>query len=212
MDNIKEKMKQRWNKKGWNYDQADAHGIHNQKEKGQWLEIFKTIKDRPQKALDVGTGTGFLSLLLAEADFEVTAIDWSSTMLSQAQKKAEKKHLKIDFIESQTETLPFPDESFQLITARHLLWTLSKPEEALAEWYRVLKKEGVALADYSPKISKHNQHYSQEIEEKLPLNSNVNIDILKGLFENAGFKQVVIKTLKESSDHNQATFLIQAHK
>ena len=217
MDKIKKEIRDRWNEKGWEYDQATAHGVHDQESKKQWVNIFKSLEketgSKTLKALDVGTGTGFLALILAELDQQVTAIDWSTTMLNQAKKKAKEKDLEIEFIEGQTEGLPFPRDSFQVLTARHVLWTLTEPEKALSEWNRVLEKDGVVLADYSPKNINHNsEHYSQEIEEKLPLNKNINPEELRETFEKAGFDDINISKIKDKTKHNQATYLIQAKK
>ncbi|MEJ6951410.1 class I SAM-dependent methyltransferase [Natronospora cellulosivora (SeqCode)] len=217
MDKIKKEMRDRWNEKGWDYDKASAHGVHNHHAKNQWLNIFENLeKDRKSKyfkTLDVGTGTGFLALIMADLGYEVTAIDWSTTMLSQAEKKAEEKNFEIEFIEGQTEGLPFPTDSFQMLTARHVLWTLTEPAKALTEWYRVLEKDGIVLADFSPKSKVHNaKHYSKEIEEQLPLNKSIELEKLKELFEKAGFTYVSINKIKEETKHHQATYLIKAVK
>ncbi|TDA64042.1 MAG: class I SAM-dependent methyltransferase [Clostridia bacterium] len=92
-----------------------------------------------------------VALILAELGHRVTGIDWSVTMLDQAREKAQKAGLEITFVEGEIENLPFPDASFDLVVARHVLWTLVLPEQTLAEWHRVLRPNGRALVDYSPR-------------------------------------------------------------
>ena len=38
-----------------------------------------------------------------------------------------------------------PDESYDAIVCRHLVWTLTTPEQAFAEWHRMLKPGGALL-------------------------------------------------------------------
>jgi len=44
------------------------------------------------------------------------------------------------------QSLPFQSSSFDLVTSRHLLWTLPDPARAIAEWMRVLRPGGRIIA------------------------------------------------------------------
>ena len=72
--------------------------------------------------LDIGCGTGFLSLLLAAERHRVTAVDVAPTMLARARDKAEAQGLVIRFIEADIETLDLPAASQDLIVERHVIW------------------------------------------------------------------------------------------
>ena len=48
-------------------------------------EEFPQQKPEEIKILDVGTGPGFFAILLAEAGYQVTAIDYTEEMLKEAQ-------------------------------------------------------------------------------------------------------------------------------
>jgi ubiquinone/menaquinone biosynthesis C-methylase UbiE len=96
--------------------------------------------------LDVGTGPGFLALILAEMGHKVTGVDISQGMLEKARDNALMMNLNVDFRHADGERLPFEDESFDLLVNRHLLWTLPNPKEAIEEWARVLKPNGNILA------------------------------------------------------------------
>lgn len=96
--------------------------------------------------LDVGTGPGFLALLFAEMGCDVTAVDLSGEMLTKATENATKRGLAIKFYQGDAEKLPFPDECFDIVANKHLLWTLPEPEKAVQEWKRVLRKNGTVLA------------------------------------------------------------------
>ena len=78
------------------------------------------------KILDVGCGTGFISLLLAQIECDVTAIDNNVAMLKEAEKIAEELGFsnKITFMLKDTELMDFPDNTFDAVVSRNL-WTLA---------------------------------------------------------------------------------------
>ncbi len=97
------------------------------------------------KVLDIGTGPGFFSILLAEAGFSVTAIDLTPAMLNEARSNAGPLADRIRFLEMNAQELDFPDQSFDVVISRNLTWNLPDPERAYQEWTRVLKKGGILL-------------------------------------------------------------------
>ena len=117
-------------------------------EKSVWKKELKPFLKfgKDLSVLDVGTGPGFLALILAEMGHKVTGVDISKGMLEKARDNARARNLKIDFCHADGERLPFEEESFDLLVNRHLLWTLPNPKEAVEEWTRVLKQNGRILA------------------------------------------------------------------
>ena len=104
------------------------------------------LKLRPNTlALDVATGAGHTACYLAGKGFQVTAADISSGMLDQAKKQAAEKGLKIDFREHAAEKLPYPDNSFGLITCRVAAHHFSSPQSFVREAARVLKTYGYLM-------------------------------------------------------------------
>ena len=111
-------------------------------------EIIQCFPDRvPEsiRVLEVGTGPGFFAILLCELGYEVTAIDLTPAMLSEAKKNAGAQADKIRFIEMNAEAVDFADASFDIVISRNLTWNLPHPDKAYAEWARVLKPEGLLL-------------------------------------------------------------------
>src|SRR6202035_5140526 len=92
--------------------------------------------------LDIGCGTGFLSLELAGRGHRVTGIDFAPAMLALARQKAASAGADIHFEEADAENLPLPPLAFDLVITRHVLWTLPHPEAAIDEWIRVLRPGG----------------------------------------------------------------------
>ena len=94
-------------------------------------------------ALDVATGTGHTALAVAEYASEVIGLDVSSKMLAEARRLAtEQGRENVRFVEGSAEALPFPDNHFTLVTARHAPHHFRSVETFLAEVFRVLKGGG----------------------------------------------------------------------
>ena len=90
--------------------------------------------------LDVGAGTGALSLLAAELGYEVTALDLSEGMLSKARVKAEASGVELTFlIGPAAEPPPGP---FDAIMERHVVWTMPDPVTVLRAWRDVVVPGG----------------------------------------------------------------------
>lgn len=97
------------------------------------------------KVLDIGTGPGFYSIILAKRGYQVTAIDSSVGMLEEAKCNAGELAEKINFLCMDAQKLDFEDNTFDVIVTRNLTWNLPDPVGAYQEWKRVLRKDGVLL-------------------------------------------------------------------
>lgn len=105
--------------------------------------VISELKLRPNTdALDVATGNGHTAILLAKKGFRVIASDVSTRMLDEAMKLATEEGVNIDFREHTAEKLPYPDNSFGLVTCRVAAHHFSSPEQFMREASRVLKMYG----------------------------------------------------------------------
>ena len=95
--------------------------------------------------LDVGTGPGFFAILLAERGYEVTAVDYTASMLEEARYNAGRLGRSIRFFRMNAEQLAFADGYFDVVVTRNLTWNLPHPDKAYGEWRRVLKRGGLLL-------------------------------------------------------------------
>lgn len=59
---------------------------------GNWNVISGNRTNETYKILDIGTGPGFFSIILAEAGYQVTAVDYTEAMLEEAKKMQEHSH------------------------------------------------------------------------------------------------------------------------
>ena len=97
------------------------------------------------RILDVGTGPGFFAIILTELGYQVTAVDYTATMLEAAKHNAGVLADRIFFYQMNAEELTFSDSSFDVLVTRNLTWNLHHPEKAYAQWTRVLKPGGLLL-------------------------------------------------------------------
>ena len=145
-DSTSEVIRQHWDRRAGSFDNEGGHGLVSDAQRQAWLELLSSVAgDAPLDALDVGCGTGFLAMRLAELGHRVTGIDLSPQMLERARAKAEDAGLQIAFRVSDAVALDSADESYDLVVARHVIWNLPTPERGVAEWLRVLRPGGRLL-------------------------------------------------------------------
>ena len=106
---------------------------------------FPGVPRHEIRILEAGTGPGFFAIILAEAGYDVTAIDLTPAMLDEARQNAGPLASRIDFREMNAEALQFAGECFDVVISRNLTWNLPHPGEAYREWHRVLKPGGLLL-------------------------------------------------------------------
>ena len=127
----------------------------------RWLrELNVHIPEGQQlDILDVGTGSGFFAVLMAQQGHQVTGIDLTPAMLEEAAALAEHLKLNICFRKMDAQKLEFKEKTFDVVLSRNLTWTLPDPEKAYKEWCRVLRPGGIILnfdADYAKNVRSEN--------------------------------------------------------
>ncbi|MBA2442543.1 MAG: methyltransferase domain-containing protein [Rubrobacter sp.] len=109
----------------------------------RWTEVIsEQAGEPPKRVLDVGTGAGLLALLYAGLGHEVTGLDFSGAMLSEARARSGRHGLLAEFVLGDAEALPFESGSFDVVTNRIVIWALPEPGVAVREWARVLAPGG----------------------------------------------------------------------
>ena len=96
-------------------------------------------------ALEIGSGTGYFSLNLMQQGLigRLTATDISPGMLSQLASTAAGLGLDdVTTVVTEAETLPFDDESFDLVLGHAVLHHIPDLDRAFAEFKRVLRPGG----------------------------------------------------------------------
>jgi len=125
-----------WDEDAATYDRSSAHYPQRPHELAAWAATLRRLLPAPPATvLDMGAGTGFLSLLMAAQGYQVTAADISPGMLARLKVKAADAGLDISVAEC--DALQPPAGHFDAVVERHLVWTLPDPAAALAAWHSV---------------------------------------------------------------------------
>jgi len=88
---------------------------------GQREFLTAIIADQPKKVLEVGAGTGIMSVFLSQMGVEVLTIDNDPIILKQAQKIKEMFGGKNELMQGDAFSLNFPDNSQDIIFHQGLL-------------------------------------------------------------------------------------------
>ena len=105
--------------------------------------FFEILRDVNQlSGLDIGCGEGHNTRLLAKRGAQVTAVDISEVFVRHAQGWEDQEPLGIDYRVASAVELPFPDSSFDFVTAFMSLMDIPEPDRVIAQVYRVLKPGG----------------------------------------------------------------------
>jgi demethylmenaquinone methyltransferase/2-methoxy-6-polyprenyl-1,4-benzoquinol methylase len=117
--------------------------------------LVKLAAPRPGlRALDVCCGTGDVSFALAQQGAEVTGLDFSEPMLAVARRRRtgnakpsnpQSAICNPQFMHGDAQQIPFPDESFDIVTVSYGLRNLSSWERGLSEMWRVARPGGRLL-------------------------------------------------------------------
>lgn len=106
--------------------------------------LIRCIKaDGNEHALEVAAGTCICGRAIAPHIKDITCLDLTEAMLEQGKSLAEQEGIKnISFVTGNATSLPFEDESFDLVITRLSLHHFTDPEKPFREMQRVLRKGG----------------------------------------------------------------------
>ena len=137
-----QESQQYWDNLASTFDNEPDHGLRDPVIRETWTELLKTCLPQTNATiLDIGCGTGALSIVLARLGHKVTGVDLSPAMISLAQEKAVSHGLQIEF-HVMDAAFPQLSQQFNVIICRHLLWALPEPEQVLQRWTEFLKQKG----------------------------------------------------------------------
>ncbi len=109
-------------------------------------KVRETI-DPSQDILEIATGTGIISLAIADNAHTVTGCDISPEMIKVAQKKLEESHLNnVSFSVEDAYHLGFEGAAYNVAIASNTLHVMMNPGQALRSVHRVLKPGGILIA------------------------------------------------------------------
>lgn len=189
MSVISDQVRSFWDIDAATYDRSASHNPTSAVELAAWgATLRRLLPPPPARVLDVGAGTGFLTIQLARQGYDVTAFDLSAGMLARLADKARDAGLEVKTV--QGDAAEPSVEGFEAVVERHLLWTLPDPGRALEAWHNAAKRlvlleslwgaaagtgERLRRAGHSTlrRIRReqpdHHAEYSAELRAQLPL-------------------------------------------
>ena len=103
----------------------------------------------PRRLLDVGSGSGDMAVVLAEAfpQAEIVGLDLSAHMIALARERVADAELasRISFVEGNATKMPFDDRAFDAVVSQDTLHLLDDPLPMLSECERVLDAQGTLV-------------------------------------------------------------------
>ena len=224
-----------WNLRAQGYSQSNREEFADKQSLyGRLLSHWASqITAANPKALDLGCGPGFFSLILAQTGFDVTGVDASPEMIKNACENARANDLNIQFVLSDA-TDPDVRGPFDLIVTRNLVWNLPDPATAYKNWSKLLKSDGLLLifdgnhyyyltdSKYQFPESPRSSHkhicqvdplVMQKIAGKLPMSKHLRPEYDISLLQRSGLvvrQQQILRTVNRDNEDLVADFLIVA--
>jgi demethylmenaquinone methyltransferase / 2-methoxy-6-polyprenyl-1,4-benzoquinol methylase len=115
--------------------------------------VYEVAQAKPQRILDVATGTADLAISLKQAlpFAEVIGVDFAEPMLGVGRKKVTRLGLALPLLQGDGLNLSYPDNSFDALTIAYGIRNFSDRQRGLEEFYRVLKPGGkVVILEFPP--------------------------------------------------------------
>jgi SAM-dependent methyltransferase len=130
-----------WDAQAADFDDEPDHGLRDPQVRAAWAERLRGwLPAAPADVLDLGCGTGSLSLLAAEQGHRVTGVDLSANMLERA--RAKPAGYDAEFLAGDAAQPPVGGRRFDVVLVRHVLWALPDPAGALRHWRSLLRPAG----------------------------------------------------------------------
>ncbi|MFB6550084.1 class I SAM-dependent methyltransferase [Streptomyces sp. NPDC056405] len=130
-----------WDAQAAVFDDEPDHGLRDADVRRAWsARLASWLPARPGDVLDLGCGTGSLSLLAAERGHRVTGVDLSPAMVALARAKLAGRDAV--FLTGDAAAPPVGEQRFDAVLVRHVLWTLPDPGRVLRHWRELLRPGG----------------------------------------------------------------------
>ena len=175
----------RWIKEeDWEWGRAISHEEYIKALNGDWDVKLTPVKFVPhewfgdfkgKKLLGLASGGGQQIPIFTALGADCTVLDYSDEQLASEKMVAEREKYKVNIVKADmTKTLPFEDESFDIIFHPVSNCYIEKVEPVFKECYRILKKGGILLCGLDIGTNYIVDEKEEKIINSLPFNPLVN--------------------------------------
>jgi len=202
----------------------DAAAVLQQEVANRLVERMDLMTMQPVSILDAGSGTGFVSQLIAQRfpKAKITALDLAPNMLKQARDKRSFKqrwNKQFRYVTAEVENLPLANASVELIiSGLTLQWCQDLPK-VFKEFRRVLAPGGLLLfSSFGPDTLKELRQSWASVDDKAHVNEFLDMHDVGDALLQGGFSdpvmdmemltvtyndvKTVMKDLKQIGAHN----------
>jgi ubiquinone/menaquinone biosynthesis C-methylase UbiE len=139
-----DKEKHIWERIASSYDRNTLKTYH--KAYDETIRRIRALISQDQRVLEIGCGTGIVTLAVAPHVEEIVGVDISPKMMEIAQAKAQRMSIEnARFTVCDGYTLPYEDEYFDRVLLCNILHVVSEPSTLLKEACRLCKSDGYVI-------------------------------------------------------------------
>ncbi len=216
LDDLQARINTFWN---WRGDTRQPGGlaIRNQQELQVWMEVLRAwLPAAPADAVDLGTGQGFLALVMAALGHRVRGFDVAQAQLERAREFAANVSNPPVFAIGDAIEPPLEPSSVDVIANRNILWTLLDPARAFRNWFAALRPGGRLIALHgitnanstaiTPEAKARDEAaYAEEVKARLlPIRRLPTVDPALPLIREAGFGDVAVHRIQAIESFEKA--------
>jgi ubiquinone/menaquinone biosynthesis C-methylase UbiE len=132
-----------WDAQAADFDDEPDHGLRDAIVRAAWKRLLLAeMPAVPASVVDLGCGTGSLSVLLASSGYSIVGVDITPRMIEAARAKAAAAAVDARFLVADAAAPGLAHRAFDVVLARHVLWAMPDVDAAIREWVALLRPGG----------------------------------------------------------------------
>lgn len=208
---LQDKINEFWSWRGNSGSPGDL-AIRNEAELKTWMGVLEPLlPPAPADVVDLGTGQGFVALVMAALGHRVRGFDLAQGQLDRAREYAAQSANPPVFDLGDAADPPLGPANVDALANRDVLWTLLDPAKAFRNWFQIIRPGGRLLVFHGVTLS-NGRHpetasrgdtlYKETIpgDQLLPLRHQPTLDPAVPVARAAGFQDVKVTRLGEIED------------